>query len=143
MEKDGANLAIDNTDQGADPGDTGETGEGEEEQEQQEAGILPDQSAGPGGLPDEISEDKTAASQAVDRFDQMKAGPGDKEQEAPQPGMPDEDAIPGSGVSMSVMDQWLEQIEGDPVYLLLNQFRLEEQQEYQRNGRRLMETRPW
>jgi hypothetical protein len=44
---------------------------------------------------------------------------------------------------MSVMEQWLEQIEGDPAYLLLNQFRIEEQQEYQRNGRQLMEARPW
>jgi Ca-activated chloride channel family protein len=44
---------------------------------------------------------------------------------------------------MTVMDQWLEQIEGDPAYLLRNQFRIEEQLELQRNGRRLMETRPW
>jgi Ca-activated chloride channel family protein len=44
---------------------------------------------------------------------------------------------------MTVMEQWLEQIEGDPSYLMLNQFRIEEQRELQRSGRQLMETRPW
>jgi Ca-activated chloride channel family protein len=44
---------------------------------------------------------------------------------------------------MAVMDQWLNQIEGDPAILLRNQFQLEEQLELQRNGRQLMETRPW
>ncbi len=44
---------------------------------------------------------------------------------------------------MIMMDQWLERIEGDPTYLLRNQFMLEERQEMQRNRRQLIETRPW
>jgi len=37
----------------------------------------------------------------------------------------------------------VERIEGDPAYLMRNQFMIEEQLEMQRNGRRLMESRPW
>ncbi len=55
----------------------------------------------------------------------------------------DEDAIPGTGISMRMMEQWLEQIEGDPAYLLRNQFLIEERQELDRRGQMLMETRPW
>jgi hypothetical protein len=42
-----------------------------------------------------------------------------------------------------MMEQWLEQIEGNPAHLLRNQFIIEEQQELERRGRILMETRPW
>ena len=137
----GVNLDIDISDKDSDSQDDGEGGT--VDQDQQESGAISDQSAGSGGMPDEISEDETAASQAVDRFDQMEAGLGEIKEGAEQAGLPDEDAIPGTGISMTMMDQWLEQIEGDPAYLLLNQFRIEEQQELQRNGRQLMETRPW
>ena len=44
---------------------------------------------------------------------------------------------------MIMMEQWLERIEGDPAYLMRNQFMIEEQLEMQRRGRKLMETRPW
>jgi Ca-activated chloride channel family protein len=43
---------------------------------------------------------------------------------------------------MIMMEQWLEQIEGDPAILLRNQFLIEEQQLEQRGGT-LMEDRPW
>jgi Ca-activated chloride channel family protein len=142
-EENGDNLDIDISDKGSDQQEADEGTGGEEDQEQQETGTLADRSADPGGMPDEISEEEEAASQAVDRFDQMEAGLGEIEEGAEQPGMPEEDTIPGTGVSMIIMDQWLEQIEGDPAYLLLNQFRIEEQQELQRYGRRLIETRPW
>ena len=39
--------------------------------------------------------------------------------------------------------QWLDRVEGDPGLLMRNQFMIEEQLEMQRNGRRLMESRPW
>jgi Ca-activated chloride channel family protein len=42
-----------------------------------------------------------------------------------------------------MMEQWLEQIEGDPTYLLRNQFLIEERRELQRQGRQLLEPRPW
>ena len=143
MTKNSGNVDIDETDQAAGPEDAGDDAGGTQDQEQQETGISADRSTGPGDLPDELSAEEAAASQAVDRFDQMNAGQSETEEGAPQPGMPDKDAIPGTGVSMAVMEQWLEQIEGDPAYLLLNQFRIEEQQELQRQGSKLMETRPW
>jgi len=40
------------------------------------------------------------------------------------------------------MEQWLDQAEGAPGYLLRNQFRLEEQRELRRRGG-LYEPRPW
>jgi len=83
-----------------------------------------------------------AASQAEEQFDQMESGLGETDPDSSEAGLP-EDGIPGTGVSMAVMEQWLEQIEGDPAFLLFNQFRIEEQQEMQRNRRQLMETRPW
>ena len=143
-ENDG-NLPIDNTDKGAAPEEeTGDAGGGEEERDQQEAGSSSEQPTGPGGTPEEISEEAAAASQAVDQFDQMGRGPGEEEDPDAKPtGLPDEDAIPGTGISVIMMDQWLEQIEGDPAYLLRNQFMLEERQELDKRGRELMETRPW
>ena len=142
-EQKGVNLGIDKTDQESDLGEAGDTGGGPEDRDQEQAGANSDKSAGPGGLPDEISEEQAAASQAVERFDQLDTGSGDAGQGNPQDGIPDKDGVPGTSISMTVMDQWLEQIEGDPAHLLRNQFRIAEQQEMQRNRRQLMETRPW
>ena len=41
------------------------------------------------------------------------------------------------------MEQWLDQIEGNPAYLLRNQFMLEEQRQMRVQGRPLREPRPW
>jgi hypothetical protein len=79
----------------------------------------------------------------VEQFDQMGKGMGEEDEEAPPGLLPDEEGLKGSGVSMIMMDQWLENIEGDPAYLLRNQFMIEEQQQLNRRGRVLMETRPW
>ena len=129
-EKDG-NLSIDNTDQGSGEEETGE-----------EEGYSEDEPAGPGGIPEDLSEEDAAASEAVDEFDQLGKAAGDDPEL--QPGeIPAEDGAEGSGVSMIMMEQWLERIEGDPAYLMRNQFMIEEQLEMQRRGRKLMETRPW
>ena len=101
------------------------------------------QTSGPGRSPEEITEEEAAASQAVDQFDQMGSGLGEEEPDASQAGQLQEDGIPGTGISMIMMEQWLEQIEGDPAYLLRNQFMIEERQELDRHRRELMETRPW
>ena len=47
------------------------------------------------------------------------------------------------GPSVVLIDQLLEQVEGDPVALLRNQFRLEEQRMMSEQGGRLYEPRPW
>jgi Ca-activated chloride channel family protein len=91
----------------------------------------------------EITEAEVAASQAIDRLDRLEGGSDNLKEDAQQGGIPDPDGKQGSSISMAVMDQWLNQIEGDPASLLRNQFQLEEQLELQRNGRQLMETRPW
>jgi Ca-activated chloride channel family protein len=130
------NLPIDKTDEG-------DTEGGDKEGDPQDEGGLTDQPAGKGGLPDEITEEDAAASQAVDQFDQLETGLGEKDEDAPPGIMPDEEGIAGSGVSMIMMEQWLERIEGDPAYLLRNQFMIEERQALDRHRGLLMETRPW
>ena len=55
------------------------------------------------------------------------------------------DVAGGEGTGMAsrvLMEQWLEQAEGAPGYLLRNQFRLEEQRELRQRGG-LYEPRPW
>jgi Ca-activated chloride channel family protein len=44
---------------------------------------------------------------------------------------------------MGILDLWMEQVEGDPSYLLRNQFMLEEAQYMRSRGGPLHETRPW
>ena len=81
-------------------------------------------------------------SEAVEEFEQMgretipdamEQGEGD---EAHEEGS-------GSGRSIVLMEQWLEQIEGDPAYLLQSQFYLEERRIMEQKGGRLRENRPW
>ena len=98
---------------------------------------------GPSGTPEEISPEEAAASQAVDQFDQMGSGQEATDQDALPGSVPDMEGIPGSGISMPMMEQWLEQIEGDSTYLLRNQFLIEERRELERHGRKLLEPRPW
>jgi Ca-activated chloride channel family protein len=94
-------------------------------------------------LSKEITEAEVAASRAIEQLDRIEGGSGNLQEDAQQGGIPDPDGNQGSSISMAVMDQWLNQIEGDPAILLRNQFQLEEQLELQRNARQLMETRPW
>ncbi len=44
---------------------------------------------------------------------------------------------------MIMMEQWLDRIEGDPAFLLRNQFLIEEQRQLEQRGGALMENRPW
>ncbi len=125
------NVPIDQNDDGAEPREEGD------------AGSSLDLSGGTADKPDALTEEDAAASQAVDQFDQMETGLGEDDLEASSEGLPDTDGIPGSGIPMIMLEQWLERIEGDPAYLLRNQFMIEEQQAMERYGRRLVETRPW
>jgi len=63
----------------------------------------------------------------------------------PGEGTAESDLAGGEGTgqaSKALMEQWLEQAEGAPGYLLRNQFRLEEQREFRQRGG-LYEPRPW
>jgi Ca-activated chloride channel family protein len=136
------NLAIDDTDDGPRPGEDTDAGGEEPEGDREGSGNRFDPQAGSGPDPGELSGEDAAASEAVEEFDQLGAGFGE-DQEIPQGMLPDPEGGEGPGVSMIMMDQWLEQIEGDPANLLRNQFMIREQQEMQNYRNRLVETRPW
>jgi Ca-activated chloride channel family protein len=53
-----------------------------------------------------------------------------------------EERLPLSG-GQALMEQWLEQIEGDPAQLMQQQFRLEEYRYLRNQGGNARETRPW
>jgi len=77
----------------------------------------------------------------VDRFDQMgeidETDAGEHGQ-----GLPD-GMDPGAGAASMMMEQWLQQIEGDPAYLLRNQFEVEERRVMRERPGTLYEPRPW
>ena len=73
----------------------------------------------------------------------MGAGEDAADEDALPGSLPDMEGTPGGRVSLPMMEQWLEQIEGDTTYLLRNQFLIEEQRELKRHGRKLLEPRPW
>ena len=91
--------------------------------------------------PDEQLEERGA----VDLFDQQgEDQPGGQEEDAEGPmgagQMPDQ----ASGQAPpSLMEQWLQQVEGNPAYLIRNQFMLEEQRMMSGRGAPLHEPRPW
>ncbi len=47
------------------------------------------------------------------------------------------------GPGMAIMEQRLDQVEGDPSMLMRNQFRLEEMRVMRESGGPLQESRPW
>ena len=79
----------------------------------------------------------------MDQFDQQtdrtegepeeSGGAGDKSSEQEQQGI---------GTS-GLMEQWLEQVEGNPAHLLKNQFMLEERRMIDQQLAPLHEPRPW
>ena len=76
---------------------------------------------------------------AIEQFDQLgrQADP-----EGGNAGLPGEAPDAGGNSTVILMDQLLDQVEGDPVNLMRNQFRLEEQRMNQTGGQ-LYEPRPW
>ena len=73
----------------------------------------------------------------------MGTGEEATDEDADPGNLADIEGDPGGGVSLPMMEQWLEQTEGDPTYLLRNQFLIEEQLELRRRGPRMVEPRPW
>ncbi|MDH3559462.1 MAG: hypothetical protein OEN52_00720, partial [Gammaproteobacteria bacterium] len=141
--QDDGNVPIDENDEGPGPLEEGDAGGEDETQDRQDSGSVLDLSGGLRDKPDELTGEDAAASQAVDQFDQMETGLGGEDREAAPGGLPDPEGIPGSGIPMIMLEQWLERIEGDPAYLLRNQFMIEERQAMEQYGRTLMENRPW
>ncbi|MES9899078.1 MAG: hypothetical protein ABW148_08655, partial [Sedimenticola sp.] len=120
------------------PGDK----EGEETQPETDnvkMGMMPR----PGQLPPpgEMEIDKEGVD-AVEEFDQQGDSADPENQDQSSDGEPEKPQSEGEEESR-MMEQWLEQIEGDPVQLLRNQFMLEEQRLIQKKGGSLRESRPW
>ena len=64
----------------------------------------------------------------------------------PALGLSDTPALGGEqaiGPGMAIMEQRLEQIEGDPSLLMRNQFIIEEMRQMRESGGQLQESRPW
>ncbi|HFD79305.1 MAG TPA: hypothetical protein ENK05_02775 [Gammaproteobacteria bacterium] len=77
---------------------------------------------------------------AIDNLEQL-GGQMDTSGEKGAPG--GEGAGNGERPAVILMDKLLEQVEGNPAYLMKNQFMLEEQRLVNQQGRRLYEPRPW
>ncbi|MES9894513.1 MAG: hypothetical protein ABW141_06405 [Candidatus Thiodiazotropha endolucinida] len=73
----------------------------------------------------------------VDQSDQPQSW--ESEQEADGEGR-EETRLSGAN---ALMEQWLDQVEGDPAQLMQQQFRLEEYKYLRSRGGRDTETRPW
>jgi Ca-activated chloride channel family protein len=84
------------------------------------------------------------AAEAVDRFDQLGRQPmSDQEPNAEQAAAAALGGMPVMGPGLAIMEQRLQQVEGDPSLLMRNQFMLEEVQQMRASGGPLRESRPW
>jgi len=84
------------------------------------------------------------AADAVDRFDQLGEQPmSDQEPDARQAAADALGGLPIRGPGLAIMEQRLQQVEGDPSLLMRNQFILEEMQFMRQSGGPLRESRPW
>ncbi len=91
--------------------------------------------------PGEMKMEKESVD-AVEEFDQQGDSPDPEKQDQKSDGKAKKPQSEENEESR-IMEQWLEQIEGDPTQLLRNQFMLEEQRLIQREGGALLESRPW
>ena len=84
----------------------------------------------------------TGPVDAVEQFDQL----GDQhDQNAEASGQTPDESGTGGSAYMTLVEQQLDGIEGDPAQLLHNRFKLEERRRLQPNnlGGRIYEHRPW
>ncbi len=92
--------------------------------------------------PPEMRVPPSEGVSAVDKFDQLGQTPDTDSQQGKG-----ESLEQGKGASdastILIMEQWLDQIEGDPALLLHNEFMLEEHRALQQRSLPLREPRPW
>jgi Ca-activated chloride channel family protein len=79
--------------------------------------------------------------EAVDEVDQMGNQPDPMERD--EQGGAALGGEPMMGPGIGIMEQWLDQVEGDPSFLMRNQFMIEEAQYMRSRGGAIRETRPW
>ncbi|WP_177420557.1 hypothetical protein [endosymbiont of Lamellibrachia barhami] len=107
------------------------------EQDQPTAGRLGEEKQDP-----EILPQGQPTPEAVDQVDQMgdMSTPDADQQQSGGPGGDSQSRMSGG---MALMEQWLEQVEGDPAELMQKQFKLQEYDYLRSKGGRDFETRPW
>lgn len=85
-----------------------------------------------------------SSANAVDRFDQLGEQPmSNQESDARQAVASALGGLPIRGPGLAIMEQRLQQVEGDPSLLMRNQFMLEEMRFIRQSGGPLRESRPW
>ena len=94
-------------------------------------------------LPDQTPDEQSAAGiEGVEKFEQL----GESRDQESQ-GRSEETAAEGEGTAANaaslLMEQWLHQIEGNPAYLLRQQFGQEEQRMMRQQRGPVNEPRPW
>ena len=90
----------------------------------------------PEGAPEPGSAD------AVDQFDQLGEQPA-LDAGAAGTAVGALGGQPSSGPGAAILEQRLQQVEGDPSELIHNQFQIEERRQIGASGGPLRETRPW
>ncbi|MFM1891507.1 MAG: hypothetical protein RLZ44_584, partial [Pseudomonadota bacterium] len=103
-----------------------------------------DRSPGDSLEPANLQEPPPESIEAVREFDQMGQMPDPSASIDGDVAGGEVDA-PGAGGPGLLVEQWLDALEGDPVYLLRNRFMMEERRRQQpgRTGGSLYEPRPW
>ena len=100
---------------------------------------------GPGGETETFNaEDASREQGAVENFDQLGAqGSEESQREGQEESLTNLETRRSGQGAMGLMEQWLEQAEGNPAYLLRNQFLLDEQRAVMSRTAPLREPRPW
>ena len=81
---------------------------------------------------------------AIEQFDQLgKEADTEATEQGESEGAGEDPSSSGGSSQTLLMEKWLEQVEGNPAYLLKNQFMLEEQRVMSTQGGLIREPRPW
>jgi len=78
---------------------------------------------------------------ALDQLDQVGKAP--DRGESGEEGAAALGGHPAVGPGMAILEQWLDQVEGDPSYLMRNEFMIDEAQYLRSRGGSAREIRPW
>ncbi|MCB1831629.1 MAG: hypothetical protein KDI35_16440, partial [Gammaproteobacteria bacterium] len=92
--------------------------------------------------PEEIPDTPAAGMEAVEQFEQLGESQ-DKQSDGQSEMTGDEGEGTAANAASLLMEQWLHQIEGNPAYLLRQQFGQEEQRLIRQQRGPVSEPRPW
>ena len=110
-----------------------------QDQEEQQADSSPNRQEQDSGERN-INPDDQLRSEAVDQVDQNDLPQSEEGLSETGEGKDESGRLSGKN---PLMEQWLDQVEGDPTQLMQQQFKLEEYKYLRSRGGRDRETRPW